>query len=164
MAIQSPQELFFYDLCAMYDAEQKLAQVLPLLAQESQIRQVSEAFTEHQSETEQHIRNLEQCFQILGRSPLKLENHTVAGLKADHDAFVEQQPSAQALTLFDIAAGSKSEYLEIAAYQSLINAAHALGLQACIPLFQQNLQQEETAARKLSIFAQQISQQQSQTG
>jgi ferritin-like metal-binding protein YciE len=160
MAVQSPQDLFFYDLCAMYDVERKLVQVLPELAKESQDRQVSEAFLQHQQETEHHVQNLEQCFQILSRSPLKLESHTVAGLKEDHDAFVAQQPSPQALTLFDIAAGSKSEYLEIAAYQHLIQEANVLGLQSCIPLFQQNLQQEEAAARKLAGLAQQLGQQQ----
>jgi ferritin-like metal-binding protein YciE len=160
MAVQSPQDLFFYDLCSMYDVEKKLVQVLPELAKESQDQQVSEAFLQHQQEAEHHVQNLEQCFQILGRSPLKLESHTVAGLKEDHDAFVEQNPSSQALTLFDIAAGSKSEYLEIAAYQSLIQAANALGLQPCVSLFQQNLQQEEAAARKLAAFSQQLGQQQ----
>lgn len=158
MAIQSPQDLFFYDLCAMYDVERKLTEVLPQLARECQDQQVSNAFEEHQKETEQHVRNLEQCFQILGRSPLVLDNHAVDGLKQDHDAFLQQQPSALTLTLFDISAGSKSEFLEMAAYQSLIDSAQALGLQACIPFFQQNLQQEQAAAHKLVGFAHQISQ------
>lgn len=160
MAVQSPQDLFFYDLCSMYDVEQKLVQVLPELAKESQDRQLSEAFLQHQQETAHHVQNLEQCFQILGRTPLKLENHTVAGLKEDHDAFVDQKPSPQALTMFDIAAGSQSEFLEIANYQHLIESANTLGLQACVPLFQQNLQQEEEAARKLATFAHQLGQQQ----
>jgi ferritin-like metal-binding protein YciE len=85
MTIQSAQDLFFYDLCGMYDAELKLAQVLPTLAQESQDAQTRDAFLEHQQETVHHAQNLEQCFQILGRSPVKLENHAVAGLKEDHE-------------------------------------------------------------------------------
>lgn len=157
-AIQSPQDLFLYDLCAIYDAEQKLTQVLPTLAQEAQHPQVREAFTQHLQETQQHVRNLEQCFQILGRQPMGLENHAVAGLKQDHDAFLQQQPSPAALTMFDIAAGSKSEYLEMAAYSSLIDAANSLGLQQCVPLFQQNLQQEEAAAKKLAGLAHQLGQ------
>lgn len=160
MAVQSPQDLFFYDLCTMYDVERKLVQILPELAKESQDKQVSEAFSHHQQETRQHVQNLEQCFQILGRSPLALESRTVAGMKEDHDAFVQQRPSSQELTLFDIAAGSQSEYLEIAAYQNLIREAKTLGLQECIPLFQQNLQQEEAAARTLAGLAQQLGQHQ----
>jgi ferritin-like metal-binding protein YciE len=159
MNVQTPQDLFFYDLCAMYNVEQKLVQMLPELAKESQERQVSQAFLEHQKETEHHVQNLEQCFQILGRSPVDLENHTITGLKEDHDAFIGQKPSPQVLTMFDIAAGAKSEHLEIAAYRNLIQSANALGFQKCVPLFQQNLQQEEAAARKLEGFAQQLGQQ-----
>jgi ferritin-like metal-binding protein YciE len=154
--VQNAQDLFLYNLCAMYDIEQKLVQVLPVLAQESQVPQVREAFLQHQQETQQHVRNLEQCFQMLGRQPARLDSHAVDGLKQDHDAFVQQQPSPEALVMFDIEAGSKSEYLEMVAYTSLIDAANSLGYQQCIPLFQQNLQQEEAAAKKLATFAHQI--------
>lgn len=156
MTMQSAQDLFFYDLCAMYDVEQKLVQVLPELARESQVPEVREAFLEHLKETELHVQNLERCFQILGRSPVKRDSHTVTGLKKDHDSFLQQQPSSQALTMFDIEAGAKSEYLEMAAYYSLIDAAEALGLQACIPLLEQNLRQEEAAAKKLAAFGHQL--------
>ena len=160
MTVQSPQDLFFYELCSMYDAEQKLVQVLPKLAQECQQAQVKEAFLQHERETRQHVSNLEQCFQILGRTPAALENHIVAGLKQDHDAFLREQPSQEALTLFNLNAGSKSEYLEISCYRGLIDAANSLGLQKCVPLLQQNLQQEEAAAKKLATLAHQLGQQQ----
>ncbi|SRR5712692_5453600 len=90
MAIQSPRDLFFYNLCAMYDAEQKLTQILPILAQECISPQAREAFMQHEQETFQHVRNLEQCFQILGSQPRTLENHTVAGLRRDHDETTSQ--------------------------------------------------------------------------
>ena len=157
-AIESPQDLFNYNLCAMYDVEQKLVQVLPVLAKEAQNPQVREAFMQHEQETRQHVRNLEQCFQILGRKPMALENHAVAGLKQDHDAFAQSQPSAEVLMMFDLGAGSKSEYLEMAAYNALIDEANSLGLQQCIPLFQQNLQQEEAAAKKLAMLSHQLGQ------
>ncbi len=158
MAIQSPQDLFFFNLCAMYDVEQKLAEVLPMLAQESQEPQVKEAFLQHQQETQQHVRNLEECFQMINQPPVPLENHAVIGLQQDHTAFLQQQPSAQALTMFDIAAGSKSEYLEMAAYNNLIDSATSLGLNQLVPLFQQNLQQEEAAAKKLAALQHQLGQ------
>jgi ferritin-like metal-binding protein YciE len=159
LAIQSPRDLFYYDLCAMYDAEQKLVQVLPQLAQECLDNQARDAFTQHEQETRQHVRNLEQCFQILGSQPMTLENHTISGLKQDHDTFVQQQPPREALTMFDIDTGYQSEHIEIAAYHRLIDAADSMGLQQCVPLFQQNLQQEEAAAKKLAAIAHQLNQQ-----
>jgi ferritin-like metal-binding protein YciE len=161
MAIQSPRDFFFYDLCAMYDVEQKLAQMLPQMAQECQNAQASEAFLLHEKETREHVRNLEQCFQILGTEPRPVENYTIDGLKRDHDTFLQQQPPAEALLLFNLYAGYQSEYIEIAAYHSLIDAATILGLPQCAQLFQQNLLQEIEAAKKLwtlghSIGAQQL--------
>jgi len=140
----------------MYDAEQKLSQVLPILARECNNAQAREAFMQHEQETFQHIRNLEQCFQILGSQPKQLVNHTVAGLREDHDTFLQQQPPQDALTMFDLNAGYKSEHIEIAAYHGLIDAASSMGLMQCVQLFQQNLQQEEAAARKLATIAHQL--------
>jgi ferritin-like metal-binding protein YciE len=92
-----------------------------------------------------------------------MENHAVKGLKEDHDIFVQQQhPPQNILTLFDLNAGSQSEYLEMAHYQSLIDAANTLGYQQCVPLFQQNLQQEMAAAQKLATIAHQLSLQSAQ--
>lgn len=90
---------------------------------------------------------------------MTVENHAVTGLKQDHDTFVQQQqPSGAILTMFDLNAGSQSEYLEMANYNSLIDAATNLGYQQCVPLFQQNLQQEEAAAKKLATIAHQLGQ------
>jgi ferritin-like metal-binding protein YciE len=160
--LQTPQELFFYDLCSMYDIEQKLVPMLSELAQESSSKEVKSAFMEHQRETEQHVHNLEQCFQMLKRTPLKMENKMLEGMQLDHNALVQQQPSPQVLTLANIGAGSKSEYLEMAAYHCLIDAANALGLQSCVPLFEQNLRQEEAAAQKLATLGHQLGRQQTQ--
>jgi ferritin-like metal-binding protein YciE len=152
MAIQSPGDLFFYELCAMYDAEQKLVEMLPLLAQECLNAEARDAFMLHEQETRQQIRNLEWCFQSLGSQPRMLENHTVAGLKRDHDTFLQQRPPREAQTLFNLHVGYQSEYIEIAAYHNLIDAANSLGLQQCVQAFQQNLQQEMEAAKKLGTI------------
>jgi ferritin-like metal-binding protein YciE len=157
MAIQHPQDLFLLQLAEMYDIEQKLAQVLPELARETQDPQARQAFLEHEQETRQHVLNIQQCFQILGRQPVAMENHAVKGLKQDHDTFIQQHPPQDILTLFDLSAGSQSEYLEMAYYQSLIDAANTLGYQQCVPLFQQNLQQEMAAAQKLATISHQLS-------
>lgn len=162
MALQNPRDLFLYDLRAMYDVEQKLAQMLPVLAQESMDNAAREAFLTHEQETRQHIRNLEQCFQMVGSQPATLESNAVAGLTKDHDAFLQQQPPVQALVLFDLHAAYQSECLEIAAYHNLIDTASILGLQGCVQLFQQNLQQEVSASQKLATIAHQYIQQQVQ--
>jgi hypothetical protein len=63
-----------------------------LLAQECLDAQGRQEFKVHEQETRQHIRNLEQCFQILGNQPSGIENYTAAGLQRDHDMFLLQKP------------------------------------------------------------------------
>ncbi len=146
----------------MYDAEQKLVEMLPLLAQECLNAEARDAFMLHEQETRQQIRNLEWRFQSFGSQPSMMENHTIAGLKRDHDTFLQQRPPREALTLFNLHVGYKSEYIEIAAYHNLIDAANSLGLQQCVQAFQQNLQQEMEAAKKLGTIAHQFSVQRGQ--
>ncbi|HYX49629.1 MAG TPA: DUF892 family protein [Ktedonobacteraceae bacterium] len=156
--IQSPKDLFFYDLCAMYDIEQKMVLMLPVFAQECMDNQARQAFMLHEQETRQHIRNLEQCFQILGSQPMGIENHTAAGLRQDHDDFLQQKPPVEAVSMFVLHSGYQSECLEIAAYHDLIDKANSLGLQDCVQLFQQNLQQEVNASTTLAAIAHQFGQ------
>jgi ferritin-like metal-binding protein YciE len=162
MAIQNPRDLFLYDLRAMYDLELKMVQMLPVLAQECMDNAAREAFVTHEAETRQHVLNLEQCFQMLGSQPATLENNAAAGLKTDHDNFLQQQPPPQALILFNARLGYLGESLEIAAYRNLIDAADGLGLSDCVLLLQQNLQQEMNAAQKLSAIAHQYTHAQAQ--
>lgn len=156
--IQSPRDLFLYDLCAMYDIEQKMVRMLPVFAQECLDNQARQAFMQHEQETRQHIRSLEQCFQILGSRPMGIENHTAAGLQQDHDIFLQQKPPAEAVSMFVLHSGYQSECLEIAAYHDLIDKANSLGLQDCVQLFQLNLKQEVNASTTLAAIAHQLGQ------
>src|SRR5204863_7759511 len=83
MAMKSAQELFLHELGDMYDAEQRIAKMLPELAKESNQSQVRSAFEQHEQETQQQIRNIEQCFQILGIKPEKAACQAIAGLKQE---------------------------------------------------------------------------------
>jgi ferritin-like metal-binding protein YciE len=156
--IQRPKDLFYYDLCAMYDIEQKMVRMLPVLAQECIDNQARQAFILHEQDTQQHIRNLEQCFQILGSQPMGIENHAAAGLRRDHDDFLQQRPPGEAVSMFVLHSGYQSECLEIAAYHDLIDKANSLGFQDCVQLFQQNLQQEVNASATLAAIAHQLGQ------
>ncbi|MGZ3639246.1 MAG: DUF892 family protein, partial [Ktedonobacterales bacterium] len=47
MAMQTAQDLFMYELGDMYDAEQRIAQMLPQLANETDNPQVQQALQQH---------------------------------------------------------------------------------------------------------------------
>lgn len=159
MPMQSPRDLFLYELSALHSSEQMIAQMLPMLAQEASDPQVQQGLEHHLEETQQQISNLEQVFQQLGAQPMQVQSMAVDGLRQDHDTFLQQQPSEQALTGFIVAASAKTEHFEMACYRGLVQKAQAMGEQEVVQLLQQNLQQEETMAQKVEQISQQLSQQ-----
>ncbi|HYX48614.1 MAG TPA: DUF892 family protein [Ktedonobacteraceae bacterium] len=159
MAMKSPQELFLHELGDMYDAEQRIAKMLPEMAKECNNAQLKNAFEQHEQETQQQIRNLEQCFQLLGSKPQKASCQAIAGLKQEHDTFLKERPSEEILSMFDLGGASKTEYYEMASYKGLIEKANMMGQQQVTQLLQQNLQQEEAMAKKVEQLSRQLGQQ-----
>src|SRR5947209_646014 len=158
MPIQTPNDLFMHELSDMYDAEQRIAQILPQLAQESNDQQAKSAFQEHEQETQQHVKNLEECFQVLGSQPERSECLGIQGLVQEHDHFLQEQPSPDILTMFDLGAAAKTEHYEMASYKGLIEKANLLGQQDVARLLQQNLQQEEAMLHRVEMLGRQVAQ------
>jgi len=157
--MQNSKDLFMHEMSDMYDAEQRIFQMLPLLAQECSNTQVKSALQLHEQETRQHVLNLEQCFQFLDAQPDRSACYVVAGLKQEHDAFLKEKPTGDVLEMFDLGAASKTEAYEIASYKGLIKKAHMMGQTQCVQLLQQNLSQEEAMAQRVENISQQLGQQ-----
>jgi ferritin-like metal-binding protein YciE len=162
MGMQTPQDLFVHELGDMYDAEQRILQMLPAMAQECGNDQVRQAFQYHEQQTKQQVRNLDTVFQTLGMKPPQTTCAAIAGLKQEHDSFLKESPSQDILTMFDLGGASKTEYYEIASYTGLIEKAQLMGQQQCVQLLQQNLQQEQEMAQKVQQLSQQLGQQAAQ--
>jgi len=161
MSMTKPEELFLHELSDMYDAEQRIAKMLPLMAKECTNPQVKQAFEEHEQETQQQIQHLEQCFQLLKTKPEKAQCAAVAGMKQEHESFLKEEPSADILTLFDLSGASKTEYYEMASYKGLIENATQLGEKQIAQLLQENYQQEEAMAKKVEQLSAKLGQQMS---
>jgi ferritin-like metal-binding protein YciE len=159
MPMKDPQELFLHELSDMFDAEQRISKMLPLMAKENENSQVKSGFEHHEKETQQQIKNLEQCFQILGAKPEKASCYAVAGMKQEHDSFLKEEPAPELLMMFDLGGAAKTENYEIASYKGLIEQAQFMGQQQIVQLLQQNLQQEEAMAAKVEKLSSQLGKQ-----
>lgn len=162
MGMQTPQDLFLHELGDMYDAEQRILQMLPAMAKECDNDQVRQAFQRHEQETKQQVQNLDRCFQALGAQRPQATCAAIAGLKQEHDSFLKERPAAQILTMFDLGGAAKTEHYEIASYTGLIEKAQLMGQQQCVQLLQQNLQQEQAMAQRVQQLSQQLGQQAAQ--
>jgi ferritin-like metal-binding protein YciE len=159
MTMVGMRKLFQHELSAMYDAEQRIAQMLPQLENECSDTQVKSALQYHEEETRHQIQNLEECFTILGTEPEQVVCYGVTGLKQEHDSFIQKAQSPEIITAFDLGAASKTEHYEIASYQGLVERATFLGEKECAILLTENLRQEEAMARNVGQLSRQLGQQ-----
>ena len=57
MPVQTQKELFLHELGDIYDAEQRITQILPEMVQEAQDPDIKKALQQHITETKQQINN-----------------------------------------------------------------------------------------------------------
>jgi ferritin-like metal-binding protein YciE len=157
--IAQPRDLFVNELKAMLYVEQKLADdVLPELAKEVSDSDFKESLREHTEETKRHVANVERIFELLGEEPKPDKSHAVDGLVAQHDKVAKNIEVPQLRDVFDAGAAAKTEYLEIAAYESLITTAEALGETEIVNLLEENLDEEKQALQQAKKAGEQLTQ------
>ncbi|WP_122088790.1 YciE/YciF ferroxidase family protein [Halalkalicoccus subterraneus] len=150
MPVENTEDLFVEGLQHIYYTEQRLLDALEELESTSSTEELQEGFSEHRSETQEHISRLEEVFEAVGQEPEGSEDPVVEGMIEAHEEFVEQDPSEGALDRFNIAAGQKSEHYEIACYGNLTPLADQLGLDEAADLLEQNMREEQDELDSLS--------------
>ena len=152
------QDVFVYELASIRNAEQRLAQLLPQMAAAAQDEQVRQALQHHEQETQQQIRNLERCIEIMGAPAPQVTCRPAEGFEQERAQFAAQGGGPEAIAVFDLVLQTKIEHFEMAAYRCMVHAAQLLGQQEIVPLLQENLRQEEEMARKMETLGPQATQ------
>ena len=67
--MSEPRELFLHELGDVLYAERTLVKILPKLQEEASDEELTLGFEEHLDETKQHVKNVEQAFEMLGEKP-----------------------------------------------------------------------------------------------
>ena len=159
MPMQTPQDLFVHELSDVLSAEQIIAQMLGEAQGMVQNPQFKQSLQQHEQETRQQIRNLEQIFQQMGAQPHPVHCHAVEGLREELTEVQQSQPSPQVLEGVVCAGAAKTEHYEIAAYTGLVKKARAMGQTEAAQLLEQNLQQEQNMLQQLERISDQLTQQ-----
>ena len=147
------QHLFVDQLRDILWAEKHLLKALPKMAKAAKDEKLSQAFTQHQGETEGHVQRLNDIFSGLGLSSRAKKCAAMQGLLAEADELAEDYSESSALDAALIAAAQKVEHYEIATYGSLRAFAEALGHAEAVELLNQTLQEESLTDRKLTELA-----------
>lgn len=153
MPLTTPRELFVHELSDAMSAEQIILKLLPELGREAQHPEVKQAFVEHEAETRQQIETLEAVFERLGEKPERTTCHAAEGLKQEHEALHEEEPSPAVLEMGNLAGAAKTEHYEIATYTALAQMARDLGERDVAQLLTETLAQEKAMANRVEKLA-----------
>jgi ferritin-like metal-binding protein YciE len=149
-SITEPRDLFMTELQSMLYVEDKLAnEVLPELADQIKQSDFKGDVRHHIEETRRHAANLERALELLGEEPKPDKSHAIDGLVAQHDKIVKHIETDQVRDVFNAGAAAKTEHLEIAAYEGMIETAEALGEDEIVDLLEENLDDEKAALKKV---------------
>jgi ferritin-like metal-binding protein YciE len=147
MQLNSPSDLFLYELSAMYDAETKSAQLFGEVVGQIQDPDLAQFVRAQEQQSQQKIQNLEECFSALDTQRQDVACLTVDGMRAEFQAFYGRGPSAETMQLYALGSAMRLAHLGIAGYRELVDKAVLMAEAECAQILQTSLvQKEENAA------------------
>ena len=149
----SLRDLLLDQMHDVYDAEQRLTEALPRMAEAAHSPELQRLLREHLEETRQHVTRLEDAFHMLGVQP---ESTTCAAMKGliqegEHMVAAKGVPAVRDAGL--IAAAQRVEHYELAAYGTMRTFAEQLGHADVANLLQRTLDEEGAANGALNSIA-----------
>jgi uncharacterized protein (TIGR02284 family) len=145
---------FINELQDLLWAERELVETLPDMAEAATSPELKSAFTDHHSETEVHVKRLEQIFAILGLEPESRKCEAMSGILDEGDEIISATDEGTAQRDVGlIFAGQKAEHYEIASYGGMIALAKTLGYYEVAEILVLTLDEEKSADAKLTDIA-----------
>jgi len=146
-------DAFVNELRDTYDAEQQLTKALSTLASAARSADLRSAFEEHLEETRGHVERLEAIFESIDEPVKGKHCEGIAGIIEEGKANLSEEFDEATMDAVLIAAGQRTEHYEIAAYNTLIAWARAMGHTEAADLLRETLREERASEERLSAIA-----------
>ncbi|QGJ71972.1 Ferritin-like metal-binding protein YciE [Planctomycetales bacterium 10988] len=146
-------DLLVEQLQDLYDAEHRLCDAIPKMAEAATSPQLKTAFQDHLTETKSHVKRLEQAFDLLGKDADRDSCQAMKGIIKEGSDVVDAKGDSAVKDAALIAAAQRVEHYEMAGYGSARNFAKQLGQDRVAQLLQQTLDEEGEADKKLTQIA-----------
>ena len=153
MTVNTLNDLFLETLKDLYYVEKKLVKTLPKMAQKASSGDLKDAIQAHLSETEIHVRRLEQVFELLDEKASAKTCEALEGLIREAEEVMGEIADEQTLDAAIISSAQTVEHYEIARYGTLACWAAEIGNSEVAELLEQTLEEEKAADEKLSTIA-----------
>ena len=151
----SLEDLFVEQLEDLYDAEQRITDALPKMADAATSLELKQAFQNHLTETENQVLRLEQIFTHLGKEPTRETCAAMKGLLSEGEDMIKAKGDPYVKDAALIAAAQRVEHYEMAGYGTARTFAEQLGHSEAARLLQATLDEEGNANKTLTAIAEQ---------
>jgi len=146
-------QLFEEELKDIYWAEKALTKAIPKMIKNATSEELIEALENHLAETEEHVKRVEQVFEIAGKKATAKKCESMEGLLKEAESIMDECEEGAMCDAGIISAGQKIEHYEIASYGTLRQFAETLGLEDAVELLETTLDEEKAADEKLTEVA-----------
>jgi ferritin-like metal-binding protein YciE len=151
--IETMNDLFVHQLKDIYYAEKRIIGALPQMIEKATSPELKSAFESHLGETRNHVRRVEQVFQMHGVTPETVDCPAIDGIIDEADEVAGDVEDKRVLDAALIAAAQAVEHYEMTRYGTLIAWAKQLGRNDCVSLLAQTLDEEKETDKKLTTMA-----------
>ena len=153
--LNSMEDLLLLELSDLYDAEIRLCDALPNMAEAASSPALQQAFNDHLVQTQRQASRLEQIFVSLGKSASRETCDAMKGLISEGDEIVDATGNPDVKDAALIGAAQRVEHYEIAGYGTARTFAQHLGHMEVARLLETTLEEEKETDQKLTQLAEQ---------
>jgi ferritin-like metal-binding protein YciE len=151
--IKNMNDLFVHTLRDIYYAEKQIVKALPDMAEKASDPALKQGFQTHLRETENHIKRLEQVFQVIGQKASGVDCPAIDGIIKEANEVAGEVEDKSVLDAALVAAAQAVEHYEMTRYGTLIAWSNQLGYRDAVGLLQQTLDEEKATDKKLTSLA-----------
>jgi len=151
--IKTMNDLFLHVLKDVYYAENQIVKSLPDMIEKATNPKLAEGLKSHLAETKNHVKRLEQAFQLLGKKAEGVDCPAMDGIIDEAEEVGGEVDDKNVLDAAIIASAQAVEHYEITRYGTLSAWAKLLGRSDVARLLAANLKEEKATDKKLNGIA-----------
>jgi ferritin-like metal-binding protein YciE len=152
-SIKTMDDLFVHTLQDIYYAENQILKGLPKMIEAASDPQLKHAFQTHLTETQNHVKRVEEVFRLYGHEAKGTSCPAIDGIIKEANEIIGEVDDKEVCDAAMLGAAQAVEHYEITRYGTLIAWAKQLGRNDCANVLYKNLEEEKATDDKLSKLA-----------